>query len=68
VVRAFLAGHPEFRPADARAWLPAEVVGPEGHLLCLPHVHGTDGAFAARLERAERAGGPDAGAGTGETA
>jgi 16S rRNA (cytosine967-C5)-methyltransferase len=65
VVDAFLAAHAEFRRADARAWLPAGVVDPEGHLLCLPHVHGTDGAFAARFERA---GGAAAAAGAGETA
>jgi 16S rRNA (cytosine967-C5)-methyltransferase len=59
VARAFLAAHPEFRLADARAWLPDGVVSPEGFLLCLPHVHGTDGAFAARFERAGNGpGGP----------
>jgi 16S rRNA (cytosine967-C5)-methyltransferase len=52
LVRGFLAAHPDFHVADARASLPAEVASPEGFLLCLPHVHGTDGAFAARLERA----------------
>ncbi len=51
VVRWFGARHPEFRPADARERVPAEVVTPEGHLLCLPHRHGTDGVFAARWER-----------------
>lgn len=62
LVSAFLAAHPEFEPADGRAWLPAEVVAPEGFLLCLPQTHGTDGAFAARFERAgERtAGGEEA--------
>jgi 16S rRNA (cytosine967-C5)-methyltransferase len=49
---AFLAAHPEFRLADGHSLLPPEVVSPEGFLLCLPHVHGTDGAFAARFERA----------------
>ncbi|KAG1667646.1 hypothetical protein FOA52_004673 [Chlamydomonas sp. UWO 241] len=32
--------------------VPASVVTPEGYVLVLPHVHGTDGAFAARLVRA----------------
>jgi 16S rRNA (cytosine967-C5)-methyltransferase len=65
VVRGFLAAHPEFRLADARAWVPDEVVSPEGFLLCLPHVHGTDGAFAARFERSGGEAGPAA---AGETA
>jgi 16S rRNA C967 or C1407 C5-methylase (RsmB/RsmF family) len=29
--------------------VPEEVVTEEGYLVCLPHVHGTDGSFAARL-------------------
>lgn len=32
--------------------VPASVVTPEGFVSVLPHVHGTDGAFAARLVRA----------------
>jgi len=53
VAARFLERHPEFRAADARALLPEELVSASGHLLCLPHVHGTDGAFAARFERRE---------------
>jgi 16S rRNA (cytosine967-C5)-methyltransferase len=66
-VRSFLAEHADFRLADARPLLPAGVVSPEGFLLCLPHVHGTDGAFAARFERS---GGEAGGAAptAGETA
>ncbi|HKA24539.1 MAG TPA: 16S rRNA (cytosine(967)-C(5))-methyltransferase RsmB [Candidatus Eisenbacteria bacterium] len=55
VVRHFLASHPEFMPFDAHEVLPAEVVTPEGYLRCLPHVHGTDGSFAARFTRQEAA-------------
>ena len=55
VVHRFLERHPDFAPFDAREVLPAEVVTPEGHLLCLPHVHGTDGSFAARFTRQEAA-------------
>jgi 16S rRNA (cytosine967-C5)-methyltransferase len=62
-VRAFLDAHPGFRLTDAREFLPAEVVSPEGYLLCLPQVHGTDGAFAARFERAGEATGAGDGAG-----
>lgn len=31
--------------------LPAPVVTAQGYLATLPHVHGTDGAFGARLRR-----------------
>lgn len=31
--------------------VPTECLTPEGYLAMLPHVHGTDGAFAARLRR-----------------
>jgi 16S rRNA (cytosine967-C5)-methyltransferase len=51
VVSWFAEHHPEFRLADGRRFLPPDVVTPEGFLLCLPHRHGTDGAFAARWER-----------------
>ncbi|HWA40804.1 MAG TPA: RsmB/NOP family class I SAM-dependent RNA methyltransferase, partial [Gemmatimonadales bacterium] len=50
-VDRFLAAHPEFTrepsPIAEPAWLSAE-----GDLTLLPHVHGTDGAYAARLRRA----------------
>jgi 16S rRNA (cytosine967-C5)-methyltransferase len=49
-VNSFLAAHPEFSrepsPAADPAWLSAA-----GDLTLLPHVHGTDGAYAARLRR-----------------
>ena len=49
-VNSFLAAHPEFRrepsPAADPAWL-----SPAGDLTLLPQVHGTDGAYAARLRR-----------------
>jgi 16S rRNA (cytosine967-C5)-methyltransferase len=52
VVRAFLADTPSFRPASEDV-LPASVrpVVAGGVLRTLPHRHGTDGFFAARLER-----------------
>ncbi|HEV8480445.1 MAG TPA: 16S rRNA (cytosine(967)-C(5))-methyltransferase RsmB, partial [Candidatus Eisenbacteria bacterium] len=55
VVHRFLETHPQFTIFDAHQVLPAEVVTPEGFLMCLPHVHGTDGSFAARFTRQERA-------------
>ncbi|HSN15413.1 MAG TPA: RsmB/NOP family class I SAM-dependent RNA methyltransferase, partial [Anaeromyxobacteraceae bacterium] len=49
-VNSFLAAHPEFSrepsPAAEPAWL-----SPTGDLTLLPQVHGTDGAYAARLRR-----------------
>ena len=47
----FLAAHPEFRREPSRA-VPAECLSEAGDLTLLPHRHGTDGAFAARLRRA----------------
>jgi len=55
VVHRFLEKHPEFTVSDARQALPEGVVTPEGFLTCLPHVHGTDGSFAARFTRKEGA-------------
>jgi 16S rRNA (cytosine967-C5)-methyltransferase len=51
-VDGFLADHPEWRlepPADGV--VPGSVLD-DGRLRVLPHRHGTDGAFAARLRRA----------------
>jgi 16S rRNA (cytosine967-C5)-methyltransferase len=53
VVRTFLATTPAFRLLP-RVELPAVVqplLDAEGFLRAWPHVHGTDGFFAARLER-----------------
>ncbi|GIL43283.1 hypothetical protein Vafri_1068, partial [Volvox africanus] len=62
-VRAFLDRHSEFRldllacgtaggPASPpRPGVPPEVITAEGYVATLPHVHDTDGAFAARLRR-----------------
>ncbi len=49
-VGAFLVRHPQFVvEAPPPGCVPAEVVQESGFLVTLPHVHGTDGAFAARL-------------------
>ena len=65
-VAAFLASHPDFavEPPPPEAGIPSQCISPEGYLLMLPHVHGTDGAFAVRLRRS---GGGDSSA-AGEAA
>ena len=51
-VDAFLVRHPQFAvEAPPPGCVPAKVVQEGGFLVTLPHVHGTDGAFAARLRR-----------------
>jgi 16S rRNA (cytosine967-C5)-methyltransferase len=55
IVDAFLAAHPQFvrRPAGevlAAKGIAIELAGPDLHLA--PHTHGTDGFYAAVLERA----------------
>ena len=49
-IGAFLAEEPRFR-REASASVPPELVTPAGDLMLLPHRHGTDGAYAARLRR-----------------
>jgi 16S rRNA (cytosine967-C5)-methyltransferase len=52
VVRAFLAETPGFRLATAEAAPPcARPLVEDGMLRTFPHRHGSDGFFAARLER-----------------
>ena len=51
-VAAFLARHPAFAPEAVGERVPEPFRTPEGHYAALPHVHGTDGAFASRLRRA----------------
>jgi len=53
IVTAFLARHPQFTPGDATAELArAGIVLDTGPTMKLfPHKHGTDGFFAAILER-----------------
>jgi 16S rRNA C967 or C1407 C5-methylase (RsmB/RsmF family) len=49
-VDRFLADHPEFVRESAPDADPA-TLSPAGDLLLLPQIHGTDGAYAARLRR-----------------
>lgn len=51
LVRAFLRDHPEFELVPASEILPSAVVDGEGFLRTLPHEHGTDGMFGARMRR-----------------
>src|SRR5690606_24927102 len=50
-VAAFLARNPAFEAERADGLVPPEMVTGEGFFATLPHRHGTDGAFAARLRR-----------------
>jgi 16S rRNA (cytosine967-C5)-methyltransferase len=49
-VDRFLGRHSEFRREPVGA-VPNDLLSPEGDLTILPHQHGMDGAFAARLRR-----------------
>ncbi|PWB57780.1 MAG: SAM-dependent methyltransferase [Nitrosomonadales bacterium] len=53
IVEAFLAQHPEFRLLDAGEILASQHVplNTGKYLQILPHIHGTDGFFAAAMER-----------------
>lgn len=57
-VQKFLAGHPHFRLEDLNGLLPAELADREalarGYVQLLPHLHGTDGFFIARMRRHDR--------------
>ena len=57
IVDAFLAAHPQFRSLSAEALLQAQGVALETgeRLRLLPHLHDTDGFFAAVMERADGA-------------
>ncbi|MEM6328400.1 MAG: SAM-dependent methyltransferase, partial [Bacteroidota bacterium] len=48
---AFVSRHPEFSREDVGDLVPTEMRTEAGDFQALPHVHGTDGAYAARLRR-----------------
>jgi 16S rRNA (cytosine967-C5)-methyltransferase len=50
-VQAFLERHPEFVRAPVPDAVPAALLTAAGDFTALPHRHGTDGAYAARLAR-----------------
>ncbi len=57
VVGRFLAEHPAWRlviAGDKHRTLPDDARDPAGYVRLLPHLHGTDGFFAARLEHASQ--------------
>jgi 16S rRNA (cytosine967-C5)-methyltransferase len=51
LVERFLQEQPSFVLESASGLLPDEVVDEHGFMRVLPHVHGCDGAFAARFRR-----------------
>ena len=51
VIARFLAEHPGWTVESVAGAVPDTVVTPEGYMRVLPHVHGCDGAFAARLRK-----------------
>lgn len=50
-VEAFLARHTSFQRERVEGLVPDAFVTGRGDFAALPHVHGTDGAFAARMRR-----------------
>jgi 16S rRNA (cytosine967-C5)-methyltransferase len=53
IVASFLGKHPEFRPLNCSELLKQHGIAAEAgeHLRLWPHIHGTDGFFAAVMER-----------------
>jgi 16S rRNA (cytosine967-C5)-methyltransferase len=51
-VRAFLERHSSFSTEQVQGVAPTSMQTPEGYFATLPHIHGMDGAFAARLRKA----------------
>ena len=53
VIEAFLAASPKFErtPVDQVPEEARPLIGSDGYLRCMPHIHDTDGFFAARLVR-----------------
>jgi 16S rRNA (cytosine967-C5)-methyltransferase len=51
VIARFLAEHPGWTVESVAGSVPDDVVTAEGTMLVLPHRHGCDGAFAARLRK-----------------
>ena len=51
LIKKFLSENPNFALVDAGELLPKAVVDENGCVATLPHVHGIDGAFAAKLVR-----------------
>ena len=52
VIDEFLRGHLDFRMRPAGGFVDKSFCDDRGFIKTMPHVHGTDGSFAARLQRA----------------
>ncbi|NOT34956.1 MAG: 16S rRNA (cytosine(967)-C(5))-methyltransferase RsmB, partial [Candidatus Eisenbacteria bacterium] len=55
VVEQFLQQNPGFELESAKGYVPDAVVDERGFMRVLPHLHGCDGAFAARFRRSSGA-------------
>lgn len=53
VIKIFLEKHPEFSIDNAGKFVDVSIVNSSGCIELFPHVHNVDGAFSARLVRAE---------------
>jgi 16S rRNA (cytosine967-C5)-methyltransferase len=51
VVKQFLSENPGFSLVDVSEVVPKELINENGFIQILPHVHGLDGSFAAKLMR-----------------
>ncbi len=51
LVKAFLAGHPEFSVESASSFVSPTLVHADGYVETFPHRHGMDGSFSIRLRR-----------------
>ncbi len=51
IVKKFIDENPNFRFENAKEKFPDELIDENGCIQTLPHIHKTDGAFAARLVR-----------------
>jgi 16S rRNA (cytosine967-C5)-methyltransferase len=51
IVKKFLEENPNFKFESAKGKFPDEIIDEDGCIQTLPHIHKTDGAFAARLVR-----------------
>lgn len=51
IVKKFLEKNPNFKFESAKGKFPEEIIDENGCIQTLPHIHKTDGAFAARLVR-----------------
>ena len=49
IVNKFLNNHPEFKLCDISKKFPQELIDEHGCIQTIPHVHNSDGAFAAKL-------------------